>query len=149
MGESAPKLCAWECFPYYPWGHGQGRNDLPLPPIITLWESWPCGHKNERAVPDSHQLQHLGKKALNLGNTMEPIVLLKVWMSQLQSSEKGRALPIMCLYCGAMDGESCLPPTSSPSMLEAGERADHVVIRVGELSLTPTSCNTWKSRAWT
>lgn len=93
-------------------------------------ESWPCGPKCGRAIPDIHQLQH----------SIEPTLLAQVWVSQPRNGDHRRVVPITYLSCGGMH-ERKLPssPNPHPSMPEMGGRDGPVVIRMAESSLTSIS----------
>lgn len=70
---------------------------------------------------------------------IEPILLMKVWVSQPQRCEHGRVAPMTHL---------APPPTPTPptaSMPESGGRAGAEVLSVGELLLPLLSCRTRES----
>lgn len=72
---------------------------------------------------------------------------MKVWVSQPQTRVHGRYVPISDLSCGGMGRE--MKPLPQASMTEAGWKPDPAVIRMEELSPTPTSCNIQESRSCT
>lgn len=118
-------------FPRYYWARERGKREvLPcschLPPNI-----WKLGW----AGPAPCQ-----------NNTIESTLLAQVCVSHPQSCEYGEHSPLL-LSCGGM-GREWWPP-AHPSMSEACGRAGLVVIWVGNLSLTPTSCNAKECRLCT
>lgn len=54
-----------------------------------------------------------------VGSTIEPMPRVDVWMSQVQSCEHGRVVPIARLPCGGLGGVEMLHPHLSTP--EAGE----------------------------
>lgn len=84
--------------------------------------------------------------ALTLGNTIES-TLLEVWVVSPEQTSK--LSPLFNYLEVAWVEESYPPPRHYPPMPENGERDGPVVLRVVELTLTPTSCNTWERRPCT
>lgn len=68
----------------------------PNPQLITTcnrWESWPRGHRREKASPAPYQLQHPGEWALHLNSVLELILLSGTQVRQLWRLESNRADP--------------------------------------------------------
>lgn len=82
----------------------------------------------------------------SLGSIIEPVLLAEVWVSQSQSCEHGRALPITHLFCG-IRGIGKMPSFHlSPSLIELCGRALSKVIRLRVLPLPVTSYKTCENR---
>lgn len=76
------------------WAEGRSPSATPTK-AWDRWESWSCGHKSRRAMPNPHQLQHSGEQALyptraaNRSN-----LLMEVRESHPRNHEHGTAVSI-------------------------------------------------------
>lgn len=132
---------------------GGGGNPSSLPTNIwSRWGSWPFGHKYGRVNPYPHQLKNSGEQAQHLARAaqLSQHCLCKCGRASPETVTMEELSPSPICLVAKQAGEKCSPCPHHPPINARGKwRNDPEVIRVGEPSITSSSCNTWESKPCT